>query len=65
MLKKIREYFSQKGQGTVEYALLLGFVAILTVSLVSSNNLKDEVKTALQNITSQFRTFNAAYSSAS
>lgn len=63
MLKKIREYFSQKGQGVVEYALLLGFVAVIAVAFTSSDFLIEPIRTALENIRDQFTTFNAAYSS--
>jgi|GEM_PF-2598106 len=63
MLKKFREYFSQKGQGVVEYALLLGFVAVLIVGFTTSDGLIDTFKTTLQNIVSQFTTFNSAYGS--
>lgn len=63
MLKKIREFFSQKGQGTVEYALLLGFVAVILVAFGSSDGLIEPIRTALNNIKEQFTTFNEAYSS--
>lgn len=63
MLKKIREYFSQKGQGAVEYALLLGFVAIILVGFTSSDGLIESIRTALSNIKEQFTTFNEAYGS--
>ncbi len=63
MLKKIREFFSQKGQGAVEYALLLGFVAVILVAFGSSDGLIEPIRTALNNIKEQFTTFNEAYSS--
>lgn len=63
MLKKIREFFSQKGQGAVEYALLLGFVAIVLVAFSSSDGLIEPIRTALNNIKEQFTTFNSAYGS--
>ena len=36
MLQKIQKFFSQKGQGIVEYAMVLGFVALLAVGLWQS-----------------------------
>lgn len=63
MLKKIREYFSQRGQGVVEYALLIGVVAILVVSFTTSDGFIETFKTTLRNIVSQFTTFNSAYGS--
>ena len=41
--KKIKEFFEEKGQGVVEYALILGFVAILAVALFQANGLKSKV----------------------
>jgi Flp pilus assembly pilin Flp len=48
MLKKIRELLSQKGQGTVEYGLIIGFVAIIAIYMLNASGLKDTVQ---QNIT--------------
>ena len=57
MLKKIREFFSQKGQGIVEYALLLGFVAAITVGLFSGDDggLMEVFQTTLQKILEKFQ----------
>lgn len=63
MLKKIREYFSQKGQGVVEYTLLLGVVAILVIFFVENGGFVDTFHDTLRNIVSQFTTFNSAYGS--
>ena len=66
MLKKIREFFqkidSEKGQGAVEYALVLGFVAVIAVYLIGSSDLKGAVvdkgvtnaKAAAQGMETQF-----------
>ena len=43
MLKKFREFLSDKGQGVVEYALLLGFVAVVVAGLLSSG-LNEEIQ---------------------
>ncbi|MBR1421663.1 MAG: hypothetical protein IJ575_11505 [Selenomonadaceae bacterium] len=36
MLQKIQKFVSEKGQGIVEYAMVLGFVALLAVGLWQS-----------------------------
>ena len=41
--KKIKEFFGEKGQGTVEYALLLGVVALIALSLLNDEGLGDKV----------------------
>ena len=63
MLQKIRARLKQKGQGIVEYALLLGFVAIVAVGLVSSDGLYATFQSTLQSITNRFTTFNEYYGS--
>lgn len=63
MLKKIRRFFSKKGQGLVEYALLLGFVAIVTVGLFTNDGLYTKFRTTLQSIANRFTTFNEHYGS--
>ena len=49
MLKKLRELFTQKGQGTVEYALILGFIAIIAVYMLTGSGLKDTAKSNVDN----------------
>ena len=63
MLKKIYERLKQKGQGVVEYALLLGLVAVIIVGFTTNDGLIYQIRTALTNVTNQFMTFNSAYSS--
>ena len=46
MLKKIREFFkkaSEKGQGVVEYALLLSVAALIALALLANNGLGDKI----------------------
>ena len=64
MLQKIRKSLMQKGQSVVEYTLLLGFVAVITVGLVSGddeNSFKSIFKSALGGIIGQFTQFNDDY----
>ena len=53
MLKKIREFFqkkdSEKGQGAVEYALVLGFVAIIAVYLLTGSGLQTSTQKNINN----------------
>ncbi|MBQ3434574.1 MAG: pilin protein [Selenomonadaceae bacterium] len=56
MLKKIRELIKkglQKGQGVVEYALMLGFVAIIAAYLIGGSNLVSSVKGAIDDVKGQ------------
>ena len=62
MLKKIRKLFAEKGQSIVEYALILGFVAVVTVGLFGSDGLKQTFRDTLTSIMGQFTRYNAAYS---
>ena len=54
--KKLQKLLKQKGQGIVEYALLLGFVAIVTVGLFTNDGLYTKFLTTLQSITNRFAT---------
>ena len=61
MFKKIREFFAQKGQGVVEYALLLGVVAIITLALFNEGGFVEALSKAFSNVTKQVTKFNAAF----
>lgn len=63
MLQKIYQRLKQKGQGVVEYALLLGVVAVLVVGFVSKGGLTETFGKTLKNVVGHFTTFNDAYSS--
>lgn len=53
MLISMRRYFKEKGQGIVEYAMLLAFiVAVAAYVFTGDNALKSEVKTAFSKTTS-------------
>lgn len=43
MLKKIREFFKEKGQGVVEYALVLGVAALIAAALLANGGLGDKI----------------------
>ena len=48
--KKIREFIKEKGQGTVEYALIIGFVAIIAVYMLTGSGLQTSTKKNITNI---------------
>ena len=43
MLVSLRRFFTEKGQGIVEYAVLLAFVVAIAVYLFSETGIKGEV----------------------
>ena len=64
MLKKIYQRLKQKGQGVVEYALLLGVVAVLVVGFLTEDGLVNTFRTTLKNVVGHFTRFNDAYDKA-
>ena len=68
MLKKIREFFqkkdSEKGQGVVEYALVLGFVAVLAIYLLSGSDLTKDVQANIKNADNVATAVTKAYDNA-
>ncbi|MBQ6297947.1 MAG: hypothetical protein IJK81_09730 [Selenomonadaceae bacterium] len=62
--KKIQEFLKEKGQGVVEYALILGFVAIIGVYLVTQSGMKDAVKNNVSNAKAVLTDMDAQYDSA-
>ena len=64
MLKKIYQRLKRKGQGVVEYALLLGVVAVLVVGFLTEDGLINTFRTTLSNVVGHFTTFNSAYDDA-
>ncbi len=49
MLQKIRKLFTPKGQGVVEYALILGFVAVIAVYILKGSGLTKELQDNVDN----------------
>ena len=49
LYKKLKELFEEKGQGVVEYALVLGFVAVISVILLSKSSLQQNVQKNIDN----------------
>ena len=43
MLVSLRKFFTEKGQGIVEYAVLLAFVVAIAAYLFSESGVKSEV----------------------
>ncbi len=61
-MKIFRELFKRKGQGVVEYALLLGVVAVIIVVL-SDKDFSEILRQTLENVVGQFTKYNEAYDS--
>ena len=49
-------YMSQKGQGIVEYALILAFIAVVAVAVGSGGELQTKVKDAFDKVVKMFGT---------
>ena len=54
MLQRICKIFSEKGQGVVEYALLLGVVAVIVAILYDGVALPDAFAKTLKGILEKF-----------
>ena len=48
MLTSMRRFFKEKGQGIVEYAVLLAFVVAIAAYLFTSSGIKNEVTATFQ-----------------
>ena len=55
MLISMRKFFKEKGQGIVEYAVLLAFVVGIAVYLFSGSGIKGEVTATFQSTESMLR----------
>ena len=51
MLQRIKEFlYSEKGQGIVEYALILAFVVAAAAVLTTNNGLSNAINAKIQNV---------------
>ena len=48
-------YLSEKGQGIVEYALILAFVVVVAAAITQSGDLKTGVQNAFDSMASAFK----------
>ena len=53
-----RDYLKQKGQGMVEYALILAFVVGIAAFLVGNGGIGQAIQTTFQNVTNTLTTAN-------
>ncbi|MGN8837288.1 Flp family type IVb pilin [Mitsuokella jalaludinii] len=44
-------YFSEKGQGIVEYALILAFVTIIAAALINKGGLQENIQAVITKVT--------------
>ncbi len=63
-IQKLIQKIKEKGQGVVEYALILGFVAVIAVYLVSQSGMKDAVKNNVDDAKAVLTNMHSEYSSA-
>lgn len=56
MLISMRKFFKEKGQGIVEYAVLLAFVVAIAAYLFTSSGIKDEVTATFNSTESMLQT---------
>lgn len=56
MLTSMRQFFKGKGQGIVEYAVLLAFVVAIAAYLFSSTGIKGEVTATFNSTQSVLKT---------
>ena len=62
MLTSMRKFFKGKGQGIVEYALLLAFVVAIAVYALQNGSLGDAIKTNFNQTASAVTNFSAKVS---
>ena len=55
MLVTLRSYLKEKGQGIVEYAVLLAFVVAIAAWLMGSGGIKEEVSNTFSKTVSQLK----------
>lgn len=63
MLKEVMEYvkvryLGEKGQGIVEYALILAFVVVVAAAISDGGNLRERIAQVFTDITNAFGTSN-------
>ena len=56
MLISMRKFFKEKGQGIVEYAVLLAFVVAIAAYLFTSSGIKNEVTATFESTASVLKT---------
>ena len=57
---KIMRYLEQKGQGMVEYALILAFVVAVAVALTGEGGIREAIQTTFTNVTNTLNDANDA-----
>lgn len=63
-IQKLIQKIKEKGQGAVEYALVLGFVAVIAVYLLTGSNLTTSTKNNIKNVNEVATAINASYTEA-
>ena len=50
----LNRYLGEKGQGIVEYALILAFVVVVAAAITNAGGLRTKITTVFTNITNAF-----------
>ena len=53
-VRDLDRYLGEKGQGIVEYALILAFVVVVAVAITNGGGLRDKVQQVFTDITNAF-----------
>ncbi len=53
-VRYLDRYLGEKGQGIVEYALILAFVVVVAVAITNGGGLRDKVQQVFTDITNAF-----------
>ncbi len=51
--QRLMRSLGEKGQGIVEYALILAFVVVIAMALTNSGGLQDKIKSVFSNVGSE------------
>lgn len=59
-----REFYTQRGQGIVEYGLIIGFVAVIAIFILNGSGLKENVDKNITNANTVASTMDSEYKKA-
>ena len=62
--KKVKDFIAEKGQGVVEYAMILGFVAILAIWFLNKSNLTTTIEQNVSDTTSAANAIHTSFAAA-
>ena len=57
----MKKFFQEKGQGVVEYALLLGLVAVIVVGITTDKELPKTFRETFEKVVDQITKYNVGF----